>query len=778
MEPKGEFIDFTARTTSAFNAILEIMFHSRKDDGTRFLRTMNNVLDYVLDTSNGNGSVNYQIIHVPGCPEWARELLIRFTIHKAALTLNKTTLKKFPAIFKAVTRLTESQGTKDLLHIKRRKDYFRKIYKLFDVAELPANSNKSLIITKEQDLKSSKSDKNPWITEFFSDRINDDDHNVTVSTGLSAFELEKTIRRLESLGVPCVENIFLFHSPNKSKITNSYNIAQLERLNRYGLAIKNCIIFSFSEHPFRLYSTRDNIKCRLASSVLNKTINKYDDFDGFITFTQDETDYLFNRDYNQESLFIDCQDRMLLTHEIDQLFEQLSHNLRYKNNLALSLCEDSQASISKKIAEENPDLSVDQLGVFFNLNQQLWQTKAKSDIEAFIGDSHRVGIVVPKDLDNSIKQSIVRLYKTPNRAIKCFSLEGIKSGIKVEKLIVLQFRYTDKFYKSYPNSFDPLPLTEEQSALVVINMLTHSNYYEWNRHWYDKDKHGLLYSTFRKTHLGWQKRTFKRPTLTNINDYINEAESDAREYQAEKCKVFYKNGGRAKEYLACDRALYDAGSLLYIGTLKEISLLEDVSLQMIDDIINKVKALISEQSEEKTNAEALYRRNPKFKLSPEEVNSSVELWKILLKREVSTKGEQAVYEALFSSIPASERVSPHTFNRWHSFDNDMILPRSRKHQKALLIYLESELGPTYYRLILAKKLSSISNSRQLNSQIETLLQGILISDIDERRFNALSEAHTDIFTLLGIDSIADLKTLISLLDISLTPIEKIEYDQD
>ena len=93
MEASSSFVDFVAKATPEFGSIYQLMFHSRKEEGGRFLCAMNNVVDYVLNGHNQNGSVNCQIIHIPSCPEWARELLLRYMIHKAALTFNATIIK-------------------------------------------------------------------------------------------------------------------------------------------------------------------------------------------------------------------------------------------------------------------------------------------------------------------------------------------------------------------------------------------------------------------------------------------------------------------------------------------------------------------------------------------------------------------------------------------------------------------------------------------------------------------------------------------------------------
>lgn len=118
------------------------------------------------------------------------------------------------------------------------------------------------------------------------------------------------------------------------------------------------------------------------------------------------------------------------------------------------------------------------------------------------------------------------------------------------------------------------------------------------------------------------------------------------------------------------------------------------------------------------------------------------------------------------------------FERWTDFDYPMILPRSRRSQNSLLSFLGFSLGSPYHRVILTKKLLKNSNTRTLNNQIESLLQSILTSPVNDDSFDELFEEHSEILTLLEINSASEIKTLIQLLDINLKPFIVIVYDSD
>ncbi len=777
MEITEQFKQFAQKESSVFPAIMKIMCHSKKEEGRRFLSIMNNIIDYVLNNPLSEiDAINCQIIHIPSCPDWTRELLVRFTIHKAALSFNRILLDKIEKAIKKTIVLSSNPTKKEKEQIFENK-YRKRVCKEFSQLTIPNNTTKSFLLVKDNDIDTKKQDKNPWLERLFSREIASKDFNVCLSTDKSAFDIENEIEIFDkqSITIPVFENIFIFHSSNRGKLTNSYNCDQLQKLNNwYDTGIKNCIIFSFSGQPFRLYHTIDNVKYRLTSTLLNKEIRKYNTFDGFITFTQKESDYLFNRENTQRTALIDAPEREYLTLDIDSFFEQIPHNYRYKNALSLAFSDDLQQKFIDEISGEidiKPDVFVD----FFNYYKYFWNENIRKQIDVFLdnlNNNQSVAMIIARETPKYVQTTLKNLFPAK---IKFHSIEDLKNGIDADKIVVLQYRYTDKIYKSFPNSFDPLPLKEGQEAFVIINRLTHNNYYEWNKHRYDKDFNGLLYSTFRKENLEWSVRYYQKPILPDIRDYIDEAEFDNREYQIEKCIVHYK-GNKQEKHPASKRALYVHESKYQVSQLKDLTMFESVKIQLLDEIAVQIKDLLNKKTAENSKAEEYMRRDKRYKLSEEEIISSIELWKILLKRKVDELGTEKVYNAIF---PDTQEISHNGFLRWCDFEYPMFLPRSRKSQNALFKYLGFELGAPYHRIMLTKKLVNINNSRELNRQIEALLQTILTrSVVTEKDFEIIMDANFDILTLLDIRNSDDIKALVDLLEISLKTVTRIEYDQE
>lgn len=775
MGAQEKYQDLISHETRFFSAVCDMMQHSKVADGRRFLCTMNNIVDNFCERQQ-EGSVNYQIIYVPTCPEWARELLVRFLIHRIAFS----NIQKYIHIAKKITTgsmalpMGLSAKSKQYKQIAEKRKYYAKFLKLFG-EDLQAfnNERKSLFVVQEKDVVTRKQDKNPWLEQLFTTNIIRNDDNAIVTSNLTAHDIEAILKKNRDK-IPSIENLFIFHSQNRGKITFSYNLDQLERLNQYGVGIKNCFVFYITERPFRLYYAKENVKASLVANLLNREIRRFDDYDGFITFTPDELNLMFQRKELGSQYIIDSVERDIFTAEIDSYLDELSHNYRIKNALSLAFTPEAQNCFIKECESETGFSQFEVVSPFLNYYMQLWNDEIAFRIAKYIRNYDSVAFVLPPGIDWVYEDSIRECFSSESRRIVFKDFNQLRDGLDVDFVVLFSFRYTDDRYKTYPNSFDPLPLKKGQRGLTVINRLTHNRYYEWNKHFYEKDFNGLLFSSFRKEKLGWSKKMLQKPIMPDILSDIDEAESDAREYLAERCTIVFESG-RAKR-LAADRVLYVNGGLYCISSLKELPFEEGMKLQLLDELVSQIKDNLIKKSDSNLKSEGYIRRDPAFALTEEQINSNIELWKYLLKRKVDEMGVEATYEAIF---PNNKDISLRGFEKWFDFDYPMILPRSRKSQNSLLSFLGFKIGSPYHRVMITKKLIKNNNTKVLNSQIESLLQSILtVSSISGDYFVKLYEDHSEILTLLDINTASDVNILVQLLDIKLKTVKSIKYDSD
>ena len=775
MGTQEKYQNLNSHETGFFSAVCDMMQHSKVADGRRFLCAMNNIVDHFYERKQ-EGGINYQIIYVPTCPEWARELLVRFLIHKTAFSNAQhfINLAKKKTTGAMALPMGLSAKSKQYKQIAEERKYYAKFLKLFGEESLTNNSDsKSLFVVQEKDVVTRKQDKNPWLEQLYTTNLICNDDNTIVTNNLSAHDIENVFRKNRD-NIPNIENLFVFHSQNRGKITFSYNLDQLDRLNQYGVGIKNCFVFYITERPFRLYYAKENVKSSLVANLLNREIKRFDDFDGFITFTPDELDLMFKREGLGARYIIDSTERDIFTAEIDSYLDELPHNYIVKNALSLAISPETQCYFIKECESETGISQSEVVSPFLNYYMQLWDDDIAFRILEQIENYHSVAFVLPPGIDNVYKKAIKKCFSSESRQIIIKDFNQLRDGLDEDFVVLFSFRYTDERYKTYPNSFDPLPLKKGQRGLTVINRLTHNRYYEWNKHFYEKDFNGLLFSSFRKEKLGWSKKVLQKPIMPDILSDIDEAESDAREYLAERCMIVFESG-RAKR-LAADRVLYVNGGRYCFSSLKELPFEEGMKLQLLDELVSQIKDNLIKKSDSDLKSEGYIRRDPSFALTEEQINSNIELWKYLLKRKVDELGVEATYEAIF---PNNKEISLHGFEKWFDFDYPMILPRSRKSQNSLLSFLGFKIGSPYHRVILTKKLIKNNNTKVLNSQIESLLQSVLtVSSVSDDYFVKLYEEHSEILTLLEINSASDVNILVQLLDINLKTVKSIKYDSD
>lgn len=776
METKNNLLqDLINHETDSFAVTCEMMTHTKVEHGRQFLCAMNNIVDYFWRESSEE-EINYHIIYIPTCPGWSRELLVRFMIHKAAFS----NISQFISIAQAKTQgyITVPAGvsakSKAFQKIKEERGYYRKALGLFSMLNESNHESstrgKSLFVLQEKDLITRGDDSNPWLDQLYTVNLFKGDNNAIVTCGQTAQEIEKKLKKNRQ-NIPQVENLFIFHSQNRGKITHSFNIDQLKRFNQYGMGIKNCFVFYITDHSFRLYYALENIKKRLIENLLKREVRRYDDFDGFITFTPDEISHIFfQRNNKSKYLIIDDPEREIFTTQIDSYLDELPHNYRIKNALSLAVNSETQHHFLQEFDIEQTST----LTEFFTYYNKLWTNKIINQLLSRIESGKTIAVVLPFGISNIYKQNIHKYLSVHSRKVRFVDFDQLRDGVDADVVVLMAFRYTDARYKSYPNSFDPLPLKKSQRGYTIINRLTHNRYYEWVKYSYDKDYHGLLFSTFRKKYLDWSKKVYHRPILPEIFDDIDEAELDAREYIAEHCTILLGNTKYRK--LVSDKVLYENNERYYISTLKEIPYEKGMKIQLLDNLVELIKDNLIKETTKKSIAERSIRSNPIYGLTETQIASEVELWKYLLKRKVEAHGIKTVYEDIFAT---DKEITLNSFERWIDLFNPMILPRSKKSQRNLLKYLGFSLGSPYHLVMLGKKLLKNSNTRLLNSQIETLLQSILtISTINDNDYEELYELHSDILTLLEIKCADDIKALIELLPIELKPLNEISYDSN
>lgn len=784
MKTKLKFKRFAEKSTLEFSLLKNIM--KLKKEEVPFLRFMHNLLEELhIDLQQRSPQQDTPIIiviHLPHCPDSHKDTLIRYMIYKSALLQNRATLDRFQRSTAQPVKLCSDTGRRETLKSIETHKHLKKVCREVESFEqngvqIPDGDGKSLLIARETDFSRLAGDKKDiHLHEYMAD-INSAvayTRNVLTTTD-DSYDLVTTIKNGgESFGT--IQQILLFHSPNRMNVLKSYNIDQLRRLNARGLGIKRMIVFSLTPKPMNLYKTIENRKRRFLTALYKRNMQRYDDSDTFITFTAKELYYLFGRNENQQTFLADIEDGHLFAHDLEEFLDDIPRNYKIRNLLSISFNTELQEEAASILSRESSDFSNDEYHPFFSMLRRLWDNHMHDKISDFLSNCTRTTFVVSSDTPQIFKEALKDTFEGSYTTISFCNLDQIGEQSRTEKFVVFQYRSANSRYTFYPNTFDPLPIKSNQQALVVVNMLTHGRQYEWDNLNYRKGYNGLLYSRFRSLHLGWTRKEFIRLEY-DLDEFIEAeySETTAKSNQREKCSVYYKNGSM-KELDINEHVIYEIEGKNYIKELRYILEYTNFRMELLDDVANQVKVLINEKTKESGDAEQVIRSDPKHQLTSDEVQSVAELWKILLQKRVEKHGEDVVYEAIFKNIPADDRVSLATFRRWHNPEGGMILPRSRKHRRAVLEYLEFTPDSHYYRLIVMKKLISINDTKSLNSRLENLLKEILfMKKISSEFYNILNEKYDDLFILLEISSPVDVEALLGLIDMEFDEVKYIEY---
>ncbi|MCH5243724.1 MAG: hypothetical protein J1F29_02375 [Lentimicrobiaceae bacterium] len=748
------------------------MTHIKKEEGRKYLCLVNNIIDHLC--SYKQEGVVYHTIHIPDVPQWGRELLVRFVLHKVALTFSQTRLKSlYSEITPQFTIGSNISGkSRKFQQLRAEREWLKQIKERFSQYVIPEFDNKYLFIVKEEDVINRKEDRNLWLEKLYTNEFDNSKYNVILRSDLTGYSIEEYARQMRQSGeaIPQITDVCIFHSRNRYSILNSYNISQVERLNKYGFGINRVFVFYFDKTPLRLYQTI-SIKHRIASALLHKEIKRFDEYNGFITFTPQETDYLFDRVNLQKHFIVDSNEREVFTYPVEDYLSQLPRGYRYKNALAIAGTPELLKIVFSNLEQQGipfPDFSDYQ-----NYYLKIWDEMIIQKINKFIGDDKDIALIIPPDIEKSARKLLRALFCKEERSIKFYDINAIEEGIKETVIIVLQYRYTDRRYPAYPNSFDRLPLKNGQRGLIIINLFTHNDLYSWNKWYYDKYFNELLFSEFRQRILRWKKHNHAKPSLISVDNMMAEEELASNYKGAERCIIEYENESR--RYFAHQRALCKTDEAIITVRLKDLYGETGFEIQVLDEIGSKIRNTLLDKAQISTEAEKAIRSNEKYGLTEDEINNeSIELWRYLLKQKITRLGAENVYKEIVND---ESELSMHSFMQWVNFDKIMILPRSRKHQLRMLAYLGFEPRSPYHIVVLRKKMLSTNETRNINTQIESLLEDVLTTSIKTQEdFDNLLEDHQDILFLLEVNNITDLEMFISLLDISFKRVKSISHD--
>ncbi|MBR6931367.1 MAG: hypothetical protein IKH61_14245 [Bacteroidales bacterium] len=679
---------------------------------------------------------------------------------------------------KVVTLKTDAENKLYKKYLAPCRKYLKGVLREMTENTIEENGHKNMIVCSENDIRVSKEDKNKFIAEFYGN-VNEvfTEKNLIMSHNLDADEVRSQLRehRKEGQNV-LIDNLFIFYT-NNDKV-NSMEATALERWNSaYHVGLRNCFVFYFSEHPFRLnHIWRKGVSLSKRFPMI--TEKEFSNYGHFITFDESETNYLFDLKNSYEHKIIP-DDQLMFTDVIGSLLDESEYRIQERNRFALCLSPELETIFKKYLKElyggfdeENYQLSFDWQKDTNAAGVNSVLSKSVSSIKDY---KKEIAVVVDKSTSKETKQSLTLLFQSfnPDVGVKFYDYSALKptkgasNNIKENVVVVLQYRphYTRQLFAKYPNSFDPIPVRPGQYIYDIIQGFVFDDMYKWDRYDYDKVMCELLGGEVRQKLFGKLRQPVK-PDVRRVNGETEFSDERSTSRGIIYVRGLYENGLTfslpESSYVICE--IEGDTMISRLSDLKRQGLLSSVvKMQELDEIADELKTII----EKKTQAEDVrekFVRQTQFnlgKITEQERDSDTALWKILLAKRIEAEGVEQAYNAVMEGLKDNDRIQIYQFKKWADYENNMILPLLKVCQRKLFEYLGFGLTSPYLAIMRRKKLAATNGTRQYNSMTTYFLQQTLLAEIDDDVYDTFQ--NSEINELLMLQNKGDLSALVSLL---------------
>lgn len=788
-----EFENIANQSSSEVDSIINAMFHTKKESARRFINVMNSIVDYYLSRKTEEGEICFPIIYVPHAPEWAREVWLKYLILKLSLYYNSDSrrlLKQYINDNQYIVLNTNEDEKRYKKYIVPCRKYIRGVLREISDNYLGEHGHKNMIVCKENDIRVSREDKNKFITEFYG-KVDDifTEKNLIMSHNLDADNVRSQLREHRKEESTRIDNLFVFYTNNDN--VNSLEVSALERWNSaYHVGLRNCFVFYFSERPFRLnhiWRKRASLSKRFPM-IPEKEFSSYRHF---ITFDESETNYLFDLKNSYEHKFFP-DDQLMFTDVLGSLLDESEYRIQERNRFALCLSPELESIYKKYLKEAYGDFDEENYQLSFDWQTSTSAAGVKSMLSKCVVSlkdyKKEIAIIVDNSTSKETKRALTLLFHTfnPDVVVRYYDYSALKptkgasNGIKERLVVILQYRphYVRQLFAKYPNSFDPVPVRQDQYIYDIIQGFVFNDMYMWDKYDYDKALCELLDGEARENLFGGMRQPMK-PDVRRVNGETEFSDERGTSRGIVYVRGLYENGQTfsipESNYVICEIE----GDILIsrLSDLKRQCLLGSVTkMQELDDIANELKTIIEKKSQDEDVREKFVRQTQYNlgRITEQERDSDTALWKILLSKKIQTEGVEQVYKAVMEGLKDNERIQIYQFKKWADYENKMILPLLKVCQRKLFDYLGFGLTSPYLAIMRRKKLAATNGTRQYNSMTTYFLQQTLLSEIDDDVYETFEKS--EINELLMLQNKGDLNALVSLLkeNINLIIVKSIE----
>lgn len=539
-----------------------------------------------------------------------------------------------------------------------------------------------------------------------------------------------------------IRQVILFDCESRRNF-QSYNKGSLERFIDRGYAMKDLVIFSFDKRSFRLSGLIHKLETTYKVFFLPPS-QKFAFTDTYVLQEQ-EVDLLatgsdqsiYIRWIGEKSqMFVDYSD-LVANYGINKLRSLSTLNL-YAGALNLNIANLILADLfssdqSSGLFDGDTRKELDQLDLneiievkaavrcLLEMIIQEWECM-KTEMRE-LSKKGTVGIVVPRPLAaNSIFR---RELKTllPDKKINIFTWKDIRDGnSKDSALFVLAYRDTGSYpFKFYPSILEKGPNWTSEFKPLFLTMLFGERFRRCN-YYYHTMLCRLLKNDFRDTFLDWKRveahiKDCKPPTPKETTG--EEEDDDELADTAESIKVTYIDNSHITLY-ASRPLITRKGTTGRLEVLRADELPENsdlLAVQPLDTLYEDLNLFqITEEQE---------RELQEIKRQHGVSEPAYALWKVLLAKKLTHNSDPVLlYDQIGKVLGEGDFVQfEHFKNHWLDPKSRLLIPRKRKHFRMICDHLE--LPRAYYRLKLKKRSSLMTNNRQSNGRMTSLLSDMI-----------------------------------------------------
>lgn len=780
--------------TKEFDAIFSLLDEEYRTKGRRLLCLVDKILDYYINREDD--ALKLPIIFIPRCEEWAQRACEDYVTLKMGLLFGEKNRKRIAVRAEGKSLVLPPGGRKRVSeYYHNRNDFFRLVHQNLteDVMSYKVeDSDRAMIFSVRLNYESQKLEEsfNRHVTsvkslprfngvlEVVRERQYSPVWIVHKKTDAFYREMWNNVDDYEEATTKYPHNfVFLTKSPDgkRTEMTDVFDLlgrTYIEEYNkRFKTGIKNVFYFMFSATPYCLQKVNQK-KRGLILDILGSRQSEYNDF---ISFTKEELDYIFDRDGQSEQTLILNSDH--IDKDLKDFFDMVLHENDSVNELSLrnalstiltpGLLEKSQETILSQFESE------EQFGIKAYLKASVESCENATCLKLidFVKD-HAVKLILDYYTPDNYKECLVDYFldlgaeRVSVGTYRDFKQSGGKNQIEEDRIVVLSLlnHRTGKPCAFFPNSYDELYLNEGQQLLRIVNLMIQNPHYQYYQYEYEKELYRRLWSDFRKS-VGIAVPKPQAPQFSSVPKEEDDASYRSAYVGNDTYSIRFTDANRSKTFN--DDALFwvrfnngDEGIYSTKELYENFEGYNHFKVKPLSDFHEKLDQLVCGTNDRDIVYESeLYK---KYNILQNEEKRQDELWNVLLRRKVASKGSDNVYDEVLNLLQQKNlKIGRTSFDKWIDPDCSQILPNMKMIQQ-LVIEEYLKLPQLYLRLLRRRKNNSSNNSENKNKKMVQLLSIILVVKNNDYK-SAFDATDEDLRDYWGISNVDDFEALRNVL---------------